>query len=303
MDTNLRPSRFSEFTGQHSVKSALETATRAARERGDALEHLLLCGPPGLGKTSLAQIIAREMNANITIASGPTLETPIPILRALRPRDVLFIDEIHALDSRVEEMLYPAMEDYRLDLQFGSRVRSIPLNKFTLIGATTMPDHLRVPLRQRFGISLTLDFYNASELSEIVRRAATRLAVPIEEPAAYEIARRSRGTPRIALSFLRRARDTAQLRRTGITLSVAQAALDSLGVDSQGLNQTDRNVLSTIVRAGGHASLNVLSAATGESENTIQNVTEPFLIRTGLLTRSSRGRAVTRAAYQALGIA
>ncbi|MCX8071273.1 MAG: Holliday junction branch migration DNA helicase RuvB [Candidatus Binatia bacterium] len=311
LEANLRPQRLSEYIGQEAVKANLRVAIEAAKQRGESLEHVLLSGPPGLGKTSLAHIVAREMGVNIHTTSGPVIERPgdlAAILTNLQAGDVLFIDEIHRLSRVVEEILYPAMEDYKIDVLIGqgpsARSLRLDLQRFTLIGATTRAGLLTSPLRDRFGVSLRLDFYTPQELCEIVYRAAHILAVPIDPSGAEEIARRSRGTPRIANRLLRRVRDFAQVRAGGkITGTVADEALRLLGVDEFGFDAMDRTLLATIIDKfdGGPVGLGTLSAAVGEEQGTIEDVYEPFLIQQGYLARTPRGRVATRLAYEALG--
>ncbi|GIW44337.1 MAG: Holliday junction ATP-dependent DNA helicase RuvB [Candidatus Binatia bacterium] len=310
-EANLRPQRLDEYIGQEGIKANLRVAIDAAKRRGESLEHLLLYGPPGLGKTSLAHIVAREMGVNIHTTSGPVIERPgdlAAILTNLQAGDVLFIDEIHRLSRVVEEILYPAMEDYQIDVLIGqgpsARSIRLDLQRFTLIGATTRAGLLTSPLRDRFGVSLRLDFYRVAELCEIVRRAARILGVPIDAAGAEEIARRSRGTPRVANRLLRRVRDFAEVRAAGrITAAVADEALRLLGVDQFGFDPMDRTLLATIIDKfdGGPVGLNTLAAAIGEERDTIEDVYEPFLIQEGFLARTSRGRMATRLAYEALG--
>lgn len=295
MDTEngIRPQTFAEFTGQYQAKAVLQTAVLAARQRGDVLAHVLLSGPAGLGKTTLAGIVAREMGSALKIVSAPSLENVIPLLRGLQPRDVLFVDEIHGLSRNLEEQFYSAMEDFRLDLQFGSRVRSIPLNKFTMIAATTRPGSLSAPLRNRFGLSLRLDFYGASELSEIVKRSARVLGVAITDDAAYTLAAASRGTPRIANALLRVARDLAQVRgSTIITLDAARAALCSLGIDANGLDSMDKRLLRALAANGKPIGLQQIAATLNEETATVETM-EGFLLNAGLIQRTARGRVLT----------
>lgn len=310
-EANLRPRSLAEYIGQDGIKTNLRVIIDAAKGRGESLEHLLIYGPPGLGKTSLAHIIAREMGVNIYTTSGPVIERPgdlAAILTNLQSGDVLFIDEIHRLSRVVEEILYPAMEDYQIDVLIGqgpsARSIRLDLQRFTLIGATTRAGLLTSPLRDRFGVSFRLDFYTVPELTEIVRRAARILSVSIDAAGAREIARRSRGTPRIANRLLRRVRDFAQVRAAGhIDTAVADEALRLLGVDQFGFDPMDRTLLGTIIDKfhGGPVGLNTLAAAVGEERETIEDVYEPYLIQEGFLARTPRGRVATRLAYEALG--
>ncbi len=308
----LRPLSFSDFTGQEKVLENLKVFVEAARRRGDALDHVLLHGPPGLGKTTLSHIIANELSANIKISSGPVLDKPSDLaglLTNLQEFDVLFIDEIHRLNPVVEEYLYSAMEDYKIDivLDTGPNARSIQigLNPFTLIGATTRAGMLTSPLRARFGINARLEYYDAQLLASIVRRSARILKTRIDEEAAFELARRSRGTPRIANNLLRRTRDFAEVKGTGvITVEIARMALNALDVDQNGLDEMDNRILSTIVEKfkGGPVGLSTIATACGEEAETIEEVYEPFLIQEGFLKRTSRGREATEKTYRHLGI-
>ncbi len=302
-DPALRPRRLDDYVGQDRVKDNLRVYVRAALQRGEALDHVLLSGPPGLGKTSLANIVAEELGVTMRTAAGPTLERGgdlAAILTNLGPREVLFIDEIHRRNRAVEEILYPAMEDFHLDIVMGSgpgasSVR-IPVQRFTLIGATTRSGMLTSPLRARFGIHAVLDFYTPDELKLILLRSADRLRLDIEDAAATELASRSRGTPRIANRLLRRLRDFAQIEANGrITLELTRTALLRLEVDAQGLDAMDRKILHTIAFRfdGGPVGLNNLAAAIGEEPDTIEEVYEPFLIREGLMQRTPQGRALT----------
>ncbi len=311
-DRAIRPRRLEEYVGQAAVKAQLDIFVSAARGRGEALDHVLFFGPPGLGKTTLAHILAGELGVNLRQTSGPVLERPgdlAAILTNLQPRDLLFVDEIHRLSPVVEEVLYPAMEDYQLDILIGEgpAARSIKLSlpPFTLVGATTRAGLLTSPLRDRFGIVQRLEFYTHAELELIVTRSAGILGVPIDTAGAMRIAQRSRGTPRIANRLLRRVRDFAQVRAAGsIDRQVADAALDLLEVDREGLDQLDRRLLLTIIEKfdGGPVGIESLAAAIGEERGTLEDVVEPFLIQQGFLMRSARGRLATRLAYQHLGL-
>jgi holliday junction DNA helicase RuvB len=308
----IRPRRLEEYIGQTPVKAQLEIFISAARARGEALDHALIFGPPGLGKTTLAHIIAAELGVSLRQTSGPVLERPgdlAALLTNLQPRDVLFVDEIHRLAPVVEEVLYPAMEDYQLDLMIGEgpAARSIKLNlpPFTLVGATTRAGLLTSPLRDRFGIVQRLEFYAVEDLERIVRRSAAILGVSIDDDGARRIAQRSRGTPRIANRLLRRVRDYAQVRADGrIDVAIADAALDLLEVDVLGFDTLDRKLLTAIIERfdGGPVGIDSLAAALGEERGTLEDVTEPFLIQQGFLVRTARGRMVTRASYLHFGV-
>ena len=307
----LRPLRFSDFNGQKKVVDNLEVFVEAAKYRHEPLDHTLLYGPPGLGKTTLSNIIANELGVNIKITSGPVLDKPgdlAGILTSLEPNDVLFIDEIHRLSSVVEEYLYSAMEDYRIDIMIdkGPSARSIQidLNPFTLIGATTRSGMLTAPLRARFGINMHLEYYAPATLQKIIRRSAKLLKVPISDDAAAEIARRSRGTPRIANGLLRRVRDFAQVKGDGsINHALAKMALQALNIDEYGLDEIDNKILLTIIDKfrGGPVGLSTIATAIGEDAGTVEDVYEPFLIMEGFIKRTPRGRMVTKLAYDHLG--
>ena len=308
----IRPRRLQEYIGQKPVKTQLEIFISAARARGEALDHVLIFGPPGLGKTTLAHIVAAELGVNLRQTSGPVLERAgdlAALLTNLQPRDVLFVDEIHRLAPVVEEVLYPAMEDYQLDIMIGEgpAARSIRLSlpPFTLVGATTRAGLLTSPLRDRFGIVQRLEFYGVEDLESIVKRSAAILGVSIDEAGARRIAQRSRGTPRIANRLLRRVRDYAQVRADGrIGEAIADAALDLLEVDREGFDTLDRKLLTAIIERfeGGPVGIDSLAAALGEERDTLEDVTEPFLIQQGFLVRTARGRMVTRASYLHFGV-
>ncbi len=312
LDPALRPRNLDEYVGQERIKENLRIYIRAALQRGEALDHILLAGPPGLGKTSLAYIVAEELGVELRTASGPTLERGgdlAAILNNMQAREVLFIDEIHRLNRAVEEVLYPAMEDYQIDMVLGTgpgaqSVR-LPLPPFTLVGATTRAGLLTSPLRARFGIQCTLDFYNAEELQIIIDRSADRLKISIETAASRELARRSRGTPRIANRLLRRVRDYAEVEGNGnIDLAITRSALERLEVDDQGLDGMDLRILKAVVEKfdGGPVGLSNLSAAIGEEQDTIEEVYEPFLIQQGFLQRTPRGRVITSHGLKHLGV-
>ncbi|HRT07176.1 MAG TPA: Holliday junction branch migration DNA helicase RuvB [Candidatus Paceibacterota bacterium] len=312
LEMTLRPSLFSEFTGQSKVKERLEITVAAARKRGEAIDHILLNGPPGLGKTTLANIIAKAMGANLKSTSGPTIEKAgdlAGLLTNLEEGDVLFIDEIHRLQKTIEEYLYPAMEDFKLDIIIdqGPNARSVRLNlpRFTLIGATTRSGLLTAPLLTRFPIRERLDYYQAPELQQIVLRSARLLGVEIEPNGAMEIARRSRGTPRIANNLLRRVRDYAEVRHEGrVTVAVADQALAMLEIDENGLDEMDKRILESIIVkfGGGPVGLGSLAVAVGEEPDTLEEVYEPYLIMEGYLKRTPQGRVATELSYRKLGV-
>jgi holliday junction DNA helicase RuvB len=313
LDGSLRPRSLDEFVGQERVKEQLAIALEAARGRGEALDHVLLAGPPGLGKTSLAYIVREELGVGLRSVAGPALERKgdmAAILTSLEERDVLFVDEIHRLNRAVEEILYPALEDFRLDIIVGqgpaARTLTLDLPPFTLVGATTRTGLLTTPLRDRFGMTYRLEHYTAAELARIVRRSARILGVEVAEEAAEEIARRARGTPRVANRILRRVRDVAEVRHDGaVTLAVAREALDLLEVDGEGLERVDRELLAAIVRKfdGGPVGLSTLAVALGEEPDTIEDVYEPYLLQLGLIQRTPRGRIVTKLGRAHVGAA
>ena len=311
-EQKLRPSRFSDFTGQDKIRERLELFVQAAKERNDVLDHVLLCGPPGLGKTTLSYILADAMDSNIKSTSGPVIDKPSDLaglLTGLERGDVLFIDEIHRMQRSVEEYLYSAMEDFVIDIVIdqGPNARSVRLNvpPFTLIGATTRSGMLSAPMRSRFGLTNRLDYYDASTLATILQRSALILNVKLEEDGAIEIARRSRGTPRIANQLLRRARDYAQVKADNIiTADLADQALNLLDIDGDGLEEMDKRLLTTLIEKfnGGPVGLNSLSVSVGEEAETIEEVYEPYLIQEGFLKRTSQGRVATERAYNKFGL-
>ncbi len=312
LEITLRPSLFSDFTGQPKVKERLEIAVEAARQRGESLDHILLSGPPGLGKTTIANILAKAMGASVKATSGPTIEKASDLaglLTNLEEGDVLFIDEIHRLQKTIEEYLYPAMEDFKLDIIIdqGPNARSVRLNlpRFTLIGATTRSGLLTAPLLTRFGMRERLDYYCVADLDKIVIRSANLLNVEVDPAGAHEIARRSRGTPRIVNNLLRRVRDYAQVRHDGrITAAVADKALAMLEIDENGLDEMDKRILEAVIVkfGGGPVGVNSLAVAVGEEPDTIEEVYEPYLIMEGYLNRTSQGRVATELSYQKLGL-
>ena len=310
-EAGLRPRRLDDYIGQDRVRENLQVSIAAARQRGEALDHILLWGPPGLGKTTLAYVIANEMGAAIRTTSGPVIEKPgdlAGMLSGLQQHEVLFIDEIHRMPATIEEILYPAMEDFELDIVIGqgpgARSVKVPVERFTLIGATTRAGLLTAPLRARFGINHRLDFYTVSDIDEIVRRSARILNAPIDDAASLEIARRSRGTPRIANRLLHRVRDYAQVRADGrITVEVTTATMKMLDIDAQGFDEIDRRILDTIMDKfdGGPVGVNTLAAALSEEPDALEDIHEPYLLQAGFLDRTPRGRVATARAYEYFG--
>lgn len=312
VENTLRPQNFDSYIGQDKVKQNLKIYIEAAKERKEPLDHVLFYGPPGLGKTTLSGIIANEMGVNIKITSGPAIAKPgemAAILSSLEENDVLFIDEIHRLNRQVEEVLYPAMEDYAIDIMIGKgqtgRSVRLDLPKFTLVGATTRAGLLSAPLRDRFGVIFRLEFYEPEDLKKIIGNSAKKLGVEIDEKGAYELARRSRGTPRLANRLLKRVRDFAQVKYDGtITEDIAKEALDRMEVDSYGLDDSDRRILMTIIEkfGGGPVGLDTLAAALGEDAGTIEDVYEPYLVQNGLINRTPKGRVATELCYRHFGL-